>query len=391
MPEEAFPKPDASPRHDAKARQQLMIGVVVDWDRCPRGECWTNVLAQLNKPNWVPNTATLYPIADLIVGPPRTGTVASTKEISDENVIIVNWDTVNGDPEYGAHLALRWFEHRGSELITWVRQGGILIIEGQAVLGVPCQQAYNALVSSYDLPVCGAEDPGDPMLQRERWGYECKKTKHFPTSRGFGNVNNKITAIHRPTFDTYFPPLTDRLLSSDYLKTSDWSAKLYRGWFRRFSRRANLPWVSIIETADRPWLRNHATMKVARLDAGAIFVSTMFLASTGQIPLIAAILRCAGHVEHLPAPSKSLEIVSRHWKGFLTFGAMLLGAHVVEPLRHLIAALSKSVSAQTDMASDTTLAGIMRVAIPALGALFFEGMVLFYRGMRRLLKQFLGH
>jgi hypothetical protein len=82
------------------------IGVVADWDRSSRGNGWTALLQDLDK-ELFPNEATTYPLANLIMEPPKADDPASIRSIRKQDVVIINWDAANGDPEFGAHLAFR--------------------------------------------------------------------------------------------------------------------------------------------------------------------------------------------------------------------------------------------------------------------------------------------
>src|SRR5437868_14178336 len=113
------------------------VGVITDWERAKRGSAWEDLLRDLDPPS----AYTAYPIADLIVASHKDR--STLQRINKEQVLIINWDAANGDPEFGAHLCQRWLEHRRPEIIEWVYKGGILLIESQTTLGVPCVAAYD--------------------------------------------------------------------------------------------------------------------------------------------------------------------------------------------------------------------------------------------------------
>lgn len=48
------------------------------------------------------------------------------------NIIIFNWNSINGDPIYGSDRALQFFYHHASKLHNWVQNGGVVIVEAQA-------------------------------------------------------------------------------------------------------------------------------------------------------------------------------------------------------------------------------------------------------------------
>ena len=303
---------------------ELRVQVVGDWGRCSRGNFWPELLAELNDRRLVPNVASVYPLADWTWHPApgklrqqlvRVPGDSLLMQLIDRDVLILNWDVANGDPDFGADLALRWFSHRRPEILHWVRErGGILIIEGETRLGVPSQASYDALLGAMQVEVCGEEDQFRPRRQVERNGTHCKMTSRARVPSQIGTSASPfihlqdLTASKR-TFEEMFPGAAGRMLSP-FLSTGDWQL-LYRGWFRwnPFIRK-RLPWVPFVRTADRKF--DHPTMLVAKHGLGAVFVSTMFLASSKQTELVEAILRCHGDVARLPDPPRRI-VFLRRW------------------------------------------------------------------------------
>lgn len=298
----------------------VKVGVISDWARSRRGNAWQQLLAELDPaPEFTP-----YPIADLIVS--QVDEAKGLQQISKEQVLIINWDAANGDPEFGGHLCQKWLEHRRPEIIEWVRKGGILLIESQTTLGVPCAAAYDALAGNGELPTSGIADPTKPLQSLpNRSGMAGRKTARFPDGPGFRAVDN--IAARNPYPDILLFPKTTTGFLADALENVASSPVLWRGVFRKtlpFTR--NFPWISIIET-DARWLFRHSIMKVAKVGDGAIFASTMMLASTGQRDLVSGIVRCAtGNTQHLPTPVAAVERVDRFIKWFIMiFGGILAG------------------------------------------------------------------
>jgi hypothetical protein len=297
--------------------QSLRIGVLADWARSARGNEWPDLCRSLQ--NFIPLDVCIYPLADLIAAPPAPDNPKGLHSIRRQDVLIINWDAVNGDPDFGAHIALRWLEHRRPELLLWVRDGNILIIESQAVLGVPCQSAYDAAVGNGELPVSGLDDPRNPLSFKTRVGNKCRKTRQFPTLGGFEDVGDPVQVLDSVNHDRMFPGTSTNLLT-EQLRDLDWNKIIYRGWYRRVlpgSRK--LSWVTLLKTDDRGFLRNHSTLQVAKLGTGAIFTSTMMLATTRQTRLVLAMLKCAkGNTTYLPESGSIVERLRRFWKMAVT-------------------------------------------------------------------------
>ena len=315
----------------------VKVGVISDWARASRGNAWPKLLKELDPEPEV----TVYPVADLMVSPNTEG--HGLEQINEERVLVINWDAANGDPEFGAHLCQRWLEHRRPEIIEWVHEGGILLIESQTTLSVPSGPAYDAAVGKGELPTSGLDDPTN-SLKSPRLGAHARKTKRFPQGGGFGAVDHLMIAKKPYPDIAPFPPSTTGLLMEALRKTPP-GPFLWRGVFRRtlpYTR--EFPWISIIETDDKEHYR-HSIMQVAKIEKGAIFASTMMLAGTGQRELVSAIIRCAdGHNEHLPSPIAAVERVKGGVKWFLTiFGGTVAGlivGHTGPILERLKAGLS---------------------------------------------------
>jgi hypothetical protein len=293
------------------------IGVIADWERAQRGNAWPSLLSEIDPSFQI----TVYPIADLIVDP-----ADRLHQIHREQVLIVNWDAANGDPEFGSHLCQAWLRHRRPEIIQWVRRGGVLLIESQATLGTPSPDAYAAAVGVGELPASGLEDRGEPLQGLRRSGTTCRKTKRFPTGGAFAGVDSRIEAAATYADVVAFPPTTTGLLI-EVLEELRPKVILWRGWFRRtlpYSR--DFPWISILESDD-PGVRRQSTMQVACIGAGAIFATTMLLATNRQKPLVRAIVQSVSNTAALPRPAAAIEQVKSWLKtGLTVFGGLLAGS-----------------------------------------------------------------
>lgn len=280
-----------------------VVTIVTDWARCRRGVLWTPCLAQLRDLSI--DDVREYGLADEVelMSAPR-GEELFIERLHKSEVLIINWDAANGDPDFGADFVLRWFQHRGPEIRSWVAGGGVLIIEGQAKLGVPNDAAYDAILDPGEVAVCGPEDALRPKLQRRRYGHICRLTKRAQKSLLFEDMAEP-DLDSRPVTRAYLemlPGVASRILTPD-LGDLQWNM-LYRGWFRwNPLNRPRLSWVTLVRTADRQWWKgrfNHPVMLGARHGQGAVFASTMFLASSGQTSLVTCLLRAHGRANLMP-------------------------------------------------------------------------------------------
>jgi hypothetical protein len=137
--------------------EALNVIVLADWQRCYRQQFWQDVLDLINQRSLAPPVVCrVYRLADELAiatsqrsAPDSSCTCEANlseyaessfvEELQKCQVLIVNWDAVNGDPDFGADITLRWFEVRRPEIWDWVEEkGGILLIEGQAIYSVRC-------------------------------------------------------------------------------------------------------------------------------------------------------------------------------------------------------------------------------------------------------------
>jgi len=274
--------------------KRLRVAVITDWSHCTRGNHWEEVIAPNHEYTEVRLADAVAPLNQQAV---PGGGYSFLQALDDLDVLVLNWDVVNGDPDFGADFTLAWFDHHRGEVLMWVRNGGLLIIEGQTVLSVPSQHAYDRLLGHREVVVCGAEDELDPPAQARRFGAECVVTAAAQRPARFGSSLNRLQPLGERSHEEMFPA-AERVAS--FLARENWKT-LYRGWFRLspLRRRSRLNWCPVIVTTRRSG-RRYPTAIAARHGEGAIVATTMFLASTRQHKLIHALLDCHGDNSKIP-------------------------------------------------------------------------------------------
>lgn len=314
----------------------VRIAQVVDWSQCPRGNFWPAFVEELSARARLDIRLDVYPLADRS-GPrtsrprllatlrrglrdrrarrrwPRTCTERPellVRNLHDTQVLVLNWDVVNGDPDFGADWARDWVDTRRPEILEWVRhRGGILVCEGQAAYSVPVQAAYDAVVGRREVRVCGPEDPDRPQAQDRRMGTEAYVTKRFRSVDQFAHLENLRPAEEAPRYEQMFPGLGATLLAS-FLRMTDWDT-LYRGWFATTPlARPRFPWVVAVRARRRG--RDHPIVKAARHGRGVIFLTTMSLAAVRQYRLVEAMLDMRGRSSDMPQPARVPDFLRRH-------------------------------------------------------------------------------
>ena len=324
------------PAEDAKT-DQFKIVVVVDPEGRRRGVFWRSEIEAYNRGGLrskygLPEA--IYHAVSLAddLQQPHASHQFLIHHLDDTNVLIFNWDVINGDPSFGADLAARWTKHYRTNLWDWVYNGGVLVIEGQANRSVPVQEAYDAILGEGEVRVSGVEDrlhldrQEHPKVRRV--GTECRATRTFAKSRladeGPGMPNTYKSAER--AFRDYFPDNN----SNFQLPREAQSARptvLWRGWFRgHATRRARFRWVPLLKTSGRG-IFNHPTLLATTHGTGAIFIGTMHLALGGEDnhDLLTALVRTSRDPALLPRPGlRVLQVIDR--SSAYALGAALLFA-----------------------------------------------------------------
>ncbi len=317
----------AGPSNSDRQGSAVPIKVLIAQDRehRGRGQFWREEFLQYN----ATEPGKFQPVAD----PPVTVHVADDvarrqdspgkfflEHLAEANVLIVNWDMANGDPDFGADVAQRWFASHQHNLLTWVQDGGVLVVEGQANMNIPVQAAYEGILGAGEVALCGPESRLDTAASSNRQGRRCRLTRAGRRSKLFEKLwFDEVTPTRRRTWtDMFLPEAPERDLPS-HLRTGDWELA-WRGWFRRPFTGRRFSWVPVMRTAGLGW-SNHVTMLVTAYGSGAIFVTTMYL-TLGQPRLTEVFLSCYNHPERLPQRPRMTELVGRHG----SYVAPLLGA-----------------------------------------------------------------
>jgi hypothetical protein len=278
----------------------LRVTVIVDRADRHHGEFWSGILKDLDDRGIVHTTVVLYSLADKLAEPLTKEPVLLELIEDGTDVLIVNWDAVNGDPDFGGDVALRWFEHRQFALRGWVNEGGMLIVEGQATQGVPDDRYYSAVLGEREVKLSGRENPLSPDAERRRMKGDARMTRITRNAVEFKALD-LIEPRKGLTFEILFPKEHAGRLIPRYLHAIDTDELLYRGWFRHTFRRSTLSWVPYIRRSKR-WPQNFPVMLTAKCNDGVVFVTTLLLSATKQTQLIQAMLLTHGKIKALPEP-----------------------------------------------------------------------------------------
>jgi hypothetical protein len=150
--------------------------------------------------------------------------------------------------------------------------------------------------------------------------------------------------------------------------------------------------VSIVKTADRPWLQNQSVMKVAKVGEGAVFETTMFLATTGQKDIISAMMRCATEgTDHLPDRKYFLDLLRKYRASIVAFLTLFIGSSlkndVLEPPLRFI---TKFIPTQYNFKT-AELDTVEKAIISLIGALLFEFAIFLWQKVSKFIRGVLGY
>ncbi len=293
-----------------QADKPFKIVVVVDPAGRQRGVFWPAEIAYYNAAKDLRSRYNLPPaqkepvLVELAndVQRPHNEHVFLLHHLPSADLVIVNWDALNGDPSYGADVAARWWRHYRTNIWDWVYEGGILVIEGQANRDIPVQESYDALLGEQEVLLSGMEDSLHASKQEHRRvGRACRAMRSAKATELFPQgMPPEYRHVDR-SYEELFPDTSDKDLPAG-LRSPE-PTLLWRGWFRRWRfRRTRFTWTPLLKAAEKG-PRNYPTLLVATHGAGAIFVSTMQLALGQKNPyLLAAFLRARSDHDSLPKP-----------------------------------------------------------------------------------------
>lgn len=237
------------------------------------------------------------------------------------DVIIINWDAMNGDPVYRADTTQAFLMHYRPDLAGWLSRGGVLIVESQGVSWGPADSPYAALAAMF--PDSGvATSSGMWTLGKKAAVNE--RCRQNPVASGLTDEDLEIKPGGLWEQMSWFPGrwrifhrrVRGRGIDSIHFIRRHQS-HLYRGWFESWSS----DWRPVLIADDpalsdgklRPVLLERRVRPVESPASGpaggAIVLSTMFIASSELYRLIANLIDLAdqpdAHDVDLSPPAQS--------------------------------------------------------------------------------------
>lgn len=223
------------------------------------------------------------------------------------DVIVVNWDVMNGDPAFGSDRTYAFIEHYRPDMAKWLREGGVLVLEAQGA-------SWGAIQKPYDC-VTGPLRDSQVKVHEGLW---CvgdtvtlnAKHKENPLAKGLTADDLRLQPGGLWSRRNWFPKQMFRGNVESLAFARRHQRVMYRGWFDEWSQ----DWIPVLlpggpereamgDSTDSPkavllYRRVSAEAPEPSPAVGHIVLTTMFIASSEQTALIDNILDLTHVVEH---------------------------------------------------------------------------------------------
>lgn len=197
------------------------------------------------------------------------------KEQTD--IIIINWDSINGDPVYGSFEAYQFFNMYMPTLNEWVEDGGIIILEAQTVASKLVQSPYDIFTKETK---------------------NCYVKTFNKLERGdIAIINKKLVNLHpiltnisnnkwEPKIDPE-PGFPDPVLST--VTTDHKKRRLFAGYFSKYSK----DWDPLLYAdigMKKPIMLCRLVKKEKNENVGGYILTTMYIGATSFDPIVKNLL-----------------------------------------------------------------------------------------------------
>jgi hypothetical protein len=227
------------------------------------------------------------------------------------DVIVVNWDNINGDPVYGSERSLEFLRHYRPDMLHWLYNGGLLLVESQGVSWGTVQDPYDCFTAMFDDSYVGTCST--------RWTVGRSVTVHPKhgsnlLARDLGPDDLQLSRGGLWARRSWFP----RKFNSDEIESLRYARRhqehMFRGWFDNWSADwrplfqpcvAPQPAVSEDQPTPSPDtdravalyrpVKRPTSKSESSPDTGAIILTTMFVASSELHHFVSNFLSVGDH------------------------------------------------------------------------------------------------
>lgn len=162
------------------------------------------------------------------------------------DIIIVNWDSINGDPIYGSDKAFQFFSHYKPDMVSWVGKGGIIFLEAQA-------SAWQLLNSQYLIFSEGIKVSKGRNNRKRECAYVNSRFSNNPVLKNI--KGRKIELPEHGLFQGNWFSSKAEICSIDHCDKEVYTKRrLSQGWFEKYP--SNFDPLLFVYT-------NNATLEVA--------------------------------------------------------------------------------------------------------------------------------
>lgn len=200
-------------------------------------------------------------------------------------ILIINWDSINGDPVYGSDRTHQFFKHYMHSLYTWVQKGGIVIVECQSSQWKLIKEAYQIFDESIQVT--------DEIKKYRKIAYIDETIREFhPILLG---IDRQIEPDAIFDQKLWFPR-TSTNVSAQAKQNLTQNRKLSVGWFTGYSDQ----WTPILYSdteSEKPVMLCKILSNIDGTNIGAFILTTMYLGTLGEHPLISNILNLSNKLD----------------------------------------------------------------------------------------------
>ena len=219
-------------------------------------------------------------------------------DLRQYDVVVVNWDLLNGDPVFLSDRSQLIARHYATDLRHFVRRGGLAIVECQAVMWSPCQPAYDCIITAAGLPGLRVVDSSSVGF-----GFSVRPEKrllgHHPfLPEALGQLVRPVESEWSLRGDWFPESSVSMRVLQEFEGTRN---RMYSGAFARTRKRE---WLPLLFAEDG---RHPVACLYHERDEGAYLATTMYLAAAN----VSELLRPMTVDWHASRPGLNIHIARR--------------------------------------------------------------------------------
>lgn len=187
------------------------------------------------------------------------------------DILIINWDSINGDPVYGSDKAYAFLNHYKIRMNLWIKEGGIVLLESQSGQHQLVEKAYKIFDTNIEVTT-KINDGAGPITPN-------KKLQKIEDPI-LCNIPDNFQLKYKGTFEDPWFPVQCTLPGIQACDPAVKRRKLWQGWFEKIPN----GWDPIFfnELSKPIMIRKYDSNTQ---NVGACVLSTMYIGSS-DFPLL---------------------------------------------------------------------------------------------------------